>query len=376
MHILWIPHTGWHIPQRAHLFCRALAELHEIHVTDWVADFYHPVDYFSRRYMRNLTYRQYRDGLIYVHGIPRLSPALYSRTLRRWNTQILSRFVARIIARYHIEVVVGSFLMPPPVASRVVFDWFDENVLNWRYSSRVPNYADEIEATEGRYLQAADEIVVASSVLGEKARSLGARGFVHLIPNAVDLQRFNHADSDRLRAELKVQGPIVGIVGNHDHAPDVFKLLDAAEALRDRNLTFLIAGRGAALSEIQTRAKQAKLHNLRFLGYVPPDQMPDVVAAFDVGLCLYAKTPTNDARSPMRLLAYAAAGVPAVCTDLSEARRLAFSNVILIQDDVRSLVEGILHALQLPHGQPPQIAEYDIRRLAPQYESVLAGQPV
>src|ERR1043166_1869319 len=55
MRILWVPHTSWHIPQRAHLFCRALAERHEVHVSDWVADFSSLRDYFSLRYLQNFT---------------------------------------------------------------------------------------------------------------------------------------------------------------------------------------------------------------------------------------------------------------------------------------------------------------------------------
>src|SRR5262245_60821522 len=114
MNILWIPHTAWHIPQRAHLFCRALAERHEVHVTDWVADFASPGDYLTRRYLRNFLYRCYQDGNVIVHGVPRISPAIFVPALRRVNTAIFSRLVAYIIKRYHIDVVVGTFLLPPP----------------------------------------------------------------------------------------------------------------------------------------------------------------------------------------------------------------------------------------------------------------------
>jgi hypothetical protein len=54
---------------------------HELHVTDWVADFASPRNPVSR-YLRNFTYRQRCDGRIWVHGI-RLSPALFLPALRR-----------------------------------------------------------------------------------------------------------------------------------------------------------------------------------------------------------------------------------------------------------------------------------------------------
>src|SRR5512142_1044876 len=109
MRILWIPHTGWHIPQRAQLFCRALAQRHEVHVTEWVADFNSFSDYLSLRYLQNFTYHTYRDGNITVHRVPRFSPALFVPALRHLNTAVFSRIADRIIRYYRIDVVVGTF---------------------------------------------------------------------------------------------------------------------------------------------------------------------------------------------------------------------------------------------------------------------------
>jgi glycosyltransferase involved in cell wall biosynthesis len=371
MHILWIPHAGWHIPQRAHIFCRSLSERHVIHVTDWVADFASPGDYLSRRYLRNFRYRRYQDGRIHVHGIPRISPAIYVRLLRVLNTHIFALSVARIISRHAINVVVGSFLVPPPRAARIVFDLFDENVVNWRSSSQAPAYADEIERVEYAYLQTADAVVASSSVLVDKARALGTRGPVHLIPNGVDLQRFAHANGMGVRRQLGLQGRVVGLVGNNDKPAELDKVLSAAKALCDQELTFLIAGRGAAMAGAAKRACDEGLCNVRFLGYIPPDQVPDVLSALDVGLCPYAKTPMDDARSPMRLIAYAAAGLPTVCTDLVEVRRLQFPSVVLVDDSVQAFAEGIRCALSMPRIRPAQIEDYDINRLVKRYEAVL-----
>jgi hypothetical protein len=373
MRILWIPHTGWHIPQRAHIFCKELALRHDVHVTDWVADFAAPHDYFTRRYLQNFRYRDYLDGQIHVHGIPRISPAIFSRWLRRLNTAIFAFFVARIIEQYSIDVVVGSFLVPPPKAPRLVFDLFDENVVRWRRSSRAAAYADEIERIERAYLKTADAVIAASSVLADKARAIGTRGPLHLIPNGVDLQSFDQANGAQVREQLGLKGRVVGMVGNHDVPAELDKVLDAAKALRNVDMTFLIAGRGAAMPGAEKRARHQGLCNVRFMGYVLAERQPDVLDALDVGLCPYAKTPMDDARSPMRLIAYAAAGLPTVCTDLVEVRRLQFPNVGLVEDSAQALVAGIERALLLPRARPPQIADYDIKRLVKQYETALAS---
>lgn len=371
--ILWIPHAAWHIPQRAHLFCRALAERHEVQVTDWVADFNELRDYLSRSYLRNFVYAHKRDGAIHVHRIPRASPAIYSRLLRRINVKIFTFHVARLIKRYNIDVVVGSFVVPPPAAPKLVFDLFDENVVKWRCASPSSGYADEIEAVERAYVQVADAVVAASSVLADKARAIGARGPIYLIPNGVDLECFDQTDASSVRAELGLEGRVIGMVGNYSQPAELNKVLDAAKLLSHQDLTFLIAGRGAAMPGAQKRARQEDLWNVRFLGDVSMARMPSVLAALDVGLCPYTKTPMDDARSPMRLIAYAAASLPIVCTDLVEVRRLQFSSVVLVDDTAQSLADGIEHALTLPRVRPPQITDYDIKRLVQQYEKVFTG---
>lgn len=374
MKILWIPHTAWRIPQRAHLFCRALAENHEIHVTDYVADFSSPRDYFSLRYANNFRYRTTREGNLTIHGVPRISPALFATRLRLWNQSIFSRLVASLINVYRIDAVVGTFVVPPPKAPRLVFDWFDDNVAYWMQSGRNPAYAEEILRTENAYLQCADVVVAASSVLAERARSRTTRP-VDFIPNGVDLARFQNADGDRLRRTWNAKGTIIGMLGNHDKAEELIKVLDAAEMLSQENFHFVIAGRGSAIPLAKKYSLKKRLTSVEFLEESPIFDAADVVCAFDIGLCPYRKSPAADAASPMRLLFYAAAGLPTVCTDLEEVRRMQFPNVVTVEDGSNALAEGIRHARRMPRSRPASIMEYDLPRLAKRYERILSGRP-
>ncbi len=373
MRILWIPHTGWHIPQRSHLFARALAQRHEVHVTDWVADFSSIRDYCSVRYLRNYTYRRYRDGAIFVHGIPRISPALPFPVLRRLNTRVFSAMAQRIIAQHRIDVVIGTFVVPPPRAPRVIFDLSDDNVAYWRSFGRVPAYADEIATVEQAYVRTADATVAISSVLVEKARALGARGPVYLIPNAIDLRNFDTADVSDIRSRLGVTGPLVGSIGSHDKPAELDKLLDAAASLANDNISLLIAGRGSAVPAAREQAQRRHLSNVHFIGPVPQAEAIRLTCALDAGICPYLKTPGADASSPMRILMYTAAGIPVVCTDLEEVRRMQFPNVVLVADNAPALADGIRAALQLPRGRPHEIEAYDLDRLVTRYEAVIQG---
>ncbi|WP_129672188.1 glycosyltransferase [Candidatus Chloroploca sp. Khr17] len=375
MKILWIPHTAWHIPQRAQVFCRALSENHDVHVTDWVADFTSLNDYFSARYLRNFTYRCRRDGNVIVHGIPRVSPALFFRALRRFNTAIFQRYVQRIILKNKIDAVVGTFVLPPPNVPRLVFDMFDDNPGYWRSYGLNKVYADEIEQTEQEYLRRADCVVVISKALGDRARQQGARGPIVHIPNGVSLPLFDSNEGGLDQSQKRLDGKrVIGVLGNHDKIVELEKVICAARAFQSEHITFVIAGRGKALEKAKERVQQYGLKNLHFTGYVPQEQAPAVIQSFDVGLCPYSKTKGANVSSPMRLLMYSAAGIPVVCTDLEEVRRMNFPNVVLVEEDAASLIDGIKLALMLPRQRTREIEAYDLHKLAMKYEMVLQGE--
>lgn len=378
MNILWIPHTGWHIPQRAHLFCRALAERHTVHVTDWVADFTRPADLLSRRYLHNFFYRRYQDGPITVHGVPRLAPALFSPALRRLNARLFEKLVARLIAEYRIDAVIGTFVCPPPRAPRLILDLFDDNAAYWRAYGRNPAYAEEIEAVERAYLHQADAVVAISSVLQERAltyRQQRKPPAVYLIPNGVDLSLYRQVEPARVRQAMGLEGKkIIGLISALGRFSGLRRLLEAFARIQNPQLVLLIVGGGDQLAWGKGWSQRQKIGNVLFTGPVPFAQIHHYYAALDVGVIPFDKTPFTDAACPIKLLEYSAAGLPVVSTALEEVRRMGFPNVVLVEDNPVSLAEGIERALALPRRVPPQIEEYDIHRLAARYEDVLMGK--
>jgi len=372
MRILWIPHAGWHIPQRAHLFCRQLAQHHEIHVTDYGAEFNNLWDYFSKDYLRTFSSRTYMDGAISVHVIPRITPAIFSASLRNLNRSILTHFTQRIIAEHQIEAVVSTYLAHPPKVPRLIFDLFDENVAGWR-SLGHEQFANEIEAIENDYLDNADAIIAASSVLANKARKRKTSKPIYVIPNGVNLETFNAPNGRNFRQSLSVKGRLVGTVANFSKRDEVGLMLETAKRLVDTNITFLLAGRGTALKWAKERVEREQITNVILYGVVPSEQLPDVIHALDVGICPYQKSVMDDARSPMRLIQFAALGLPTVCTALEEVCQMAFPNVIPVNPEPQEFAQGILKALQMPRQKPPQINQYDVHLLTHQYESIIQG---
>jgi glycosyltransferase involved in cell wall biosynthesis len=204
-------------------------------------------------------------------------------------------------------------------------------------------------------------------------REGGYQGPLTWIPNGVQLDVFSPAAGQQTRKAHGLSGQIVGLIGNHERWSELERVLDVARLLSDTSAIFLIVGRGAAVSRAADVVRAEGLTNVRFVGFVPQSHIAAYFSAIDVGLCPYPRDAAADARCPLRLLSYSAAGSAVVCTQLEEVRRMGFPNVILVGDSAVDMAMGVREALRRPRQRPPHIAEYDIRALARRYEQVLIG---
>ncbi len=376
MKILWIPHAGWHIPQRAHAFCYELSKKHEVHVTDWVADFSSLKDYLSTRYLRNFTYREYTDHTIRVHGIPRVSPALFLKPLRQLNTWMFSKYVQKIIETHQIEAVVGTFIIPPPREKRLVFDLFDDNVAFWRDYRKNPTYAKEIEQVETQYLQRADQIVTIGSVLADQAADkLGGRTErIKIIPNGTDLMRFGIHDEDGLRKTLGLEDKrVIGYIASFSEYSGLPRLIEAFQLLDDPHLALLLVGEGPQTKLARRMMEKRKSQQVIFCGKVPSEEIHRFFDVIDVGVIPFDKTAFTDAACPIKLLEYSAAGKMVVSSKLTEIQHMGFPNVIYAGQGAEAWAEAIKTSLKMQFTRPNDLDRFDNANLAREYEVVLKG---
>ena len=264
--------------------------------------------------------------------------------------------------------MVGTFVCPPPRAGRLIFDLFDDNSSYWLEYRKNKSYAEEIEAVEREYVDKADKIVAASSVLAEKMQ----RGRVHLIPNGVDLEKFKRADGKKVRDELDLEGVVAGFISAFSDFSGLLKLVKSSELLNE-DVTFLIVGEGPLVSGAKKYVLRKNIRNFIFTGSVNFNEIHNYFKAIDIGLIPFDKKRFTDSACPIKLLEYTAAGKPVVATELEEIKRMNFSNVILVKDSVVSLADGIRRALESRIKIPRGIAKYDIDRLARKYERVILG---
>jgi glycosyltransferase involved in cell wall biosynthesis len=175
---------------------------------------------------------------------------------------------------------------------------------------------------------------------------------IAVIRNGIDLASFVHRASKeaaRSRLGLPQDKKIALYAGRLDGWKGIDTLLESSKSVGEGVLLALIGG-----EEEQIRVLSARYHGVRFLGYRPYAELASNLSAADVlVLPNTAKSGISlDLTSPLKLMAYMAAGLPIVASDLPSVRELIDegSGYLVTPDDTEALSTGIREALFDPEA--------------------------
>lgn len=157
----------------------------------------------------------------------------------------------------------------------------------------------------------ADLVTVSTPALAAK---YAKHGRVRIIPNYLPDMWF------RLPRRTPNETPVVGWAGQVSAHPNDLK--QVGTAVRDA-----VAG-GADVACVGTGASVARdfgVEEVRASGWVPLPDYPRAIQAFDVGLVPLDLTPFNEAKSNLKGLEFAAAGVPFIASPTGPYRELAIN---------------------------------------------------
>lgn len=172
---------------------------------------------------------------------------------------------------------------------------------------------------EVRKHRSAAAIVTVSPGLADRLVELGAEPErIAVIPNTIS--------PDRVRQEPRPVAPgsaVVGWIGHlmDWHADSLEFLIDSAPALVAAvpDVTFMVVGSGPRIGELRQRARRRGVaSSFRFVGTVEYEDVPRVVAAFDVGVI----PDIFDYAFPVKLVEMGGAGVPVVAPRSSSLDRM------------------------------------------------------
>lgn len=205
---------------------------------------------------------------------------------------------------------------------------------------RAGGLSDLYVAAERHLLQAATGVTVVSEALVDHVVGLGVeRASVHVVPNGVDVGRF------RPRTSGPTADPVLGFVGGlrpwHgvEHLPELLAMVQR----RHTRARLVIVGDGPLGGEIRRRAERWGVSDsLTMAGAIDHEQMPDVIASFDIALAPYPVLPHDFYFSPLKLFEYLACAVPVVASDSGQIGDI--------------LGDGV-HALLAPAGDLAALAD-------------------
>ncbi|HEY2434198.1 MAG TPA: glycosyltransferase family 4 protein [Vicinamibacterales bacterium] len=167
----------------------------------------------------------------------------------------------------------------------------------------------------------ADEIITVSSFLQREVLQRGGRpGHVHVVPNAIDPARFQHADGRAVRARLGLgDATVVGFAGWFDRWDRLDRLVAALGTLRQTHgdVRLLLVGDGPVAHELREAIARAGLEPFTTLtGPVPRAEVPSYLDAMDI--CVLPDS--NEFGSPIVLFEFMALGKAIIGPDVAPVR--------------------------------------------------------
>jgi len=211
------------------------------------------------------------------------------------------------------------------------------------YEGLDPARAEAMRRRERELIARADLVLVTSRALLESKGGINPN--THWVPNGVDYERFASAAARREDpAEMVgLPHPRLGYVGAINDKIDADLLLSVAEAYPWATLAMVGPVR---VEGAETRAGLERLRsrpNVRFVGQVPGERVPEFVAACDVGLLPYRQSVWTQHIQPLKLYEYLACGLPVVSTEIPAVRDEG--DVVFVARDHRAFVALVRQAL-------------------------------
>lgn len=142
---------------------------------------------------------------------------------------------------------------------------------------------------------------------------------IHIINFGIDCERFSpRPPHPGIRAANDLgDAPAVVSLRNFEPVYDIPTLLRAVPKVLDQhpNTRFMLVGRGTLEIELKALASHLGIdHAVRFVGFVPNDQLPEILCSLDV----YVSTSLSDAGIAASTAEAMACGLPVVVSDSGE----------------------------------------------------------
>ncbi len=136
-----------------------------------------------------------------------------------------------------------------------------------------------------------------------------------------DPKKVSKEDVEKVKEQLGFEKHIVLFLGTIDrHSYE--KMRDIVQEMNNRamDVNFAFIGQGRNYDDLKKDLDH--VHNTRFLGYIPHEEIPTYIMAANVGIIPYENNYNLHLIVTLKLLEYLSMGTHVVCTDLKSIREL------------------------------------------------------
>jgi glycosyltransferase involved in cell wall biosynthesis len=211
----------------------------------------------------------------------------------------------------------------------------------------------------------ADLIIPVSSGVESCFRTNVKQSNYLLLTNGCDYETYSRGSPDQYLTDLKSNFKRIAIyAGNINERLDYQLLLRCAQSMP--GVCFALFGPVSflTLSEANLWNSVIRLPNVRYMGAVEPDRIPDLYAAADVGIIPYKETPfIRDRGFALKALEMIAAGLPVISTMMRPM--LGVSNELQVAEQSEEFLEALSKADRSKLSSMQQVA---MREVASRYD--------
>jgi hypothetical protein len=287
----------------------------------------------EKKFLRIVDVYQIEKNL-YLHSPVNVISARHKPDLQKILNKIHIININRIIRKLNLKKII--FFPSTPLAALFVdnirkdlvcFDLIDE------YRGYNPFNLDLNSSNLEKDLIRNSDIILCTAIkLYERTRNI--HNNVHLIPNAVDIKKYENIFPVKTNNER----PVIGFIGYLE--PIIWDLELLEYTIRKlKNYEFVFVGLYNKDAE-----KFKKYSNVNMTGRISFHNLINNLKKFDVCLIPFNKNELIECINPVKMYEYLATGKPIVSTELPEPAR--YNDVIYIAKDKEEFVEKIEFALQ------------------------------
>jgi hypothetical protein len=268
---------------------------------------------------------------------PLYVPAYGSEAVRRLNGALLRAQVRLAMRRLGMRRPIGWSFLP---SAAPVIGTLGESLVVYQVVDEFSAFSDasaHVAELERRLLRRADLVIASSERLLEDKRRVNPRAV--LVRHGVDHAHFARAlEPGPLPAPLRdLPRPVIGFFGLVADWIDLELVRRVADAYPQASVVLL----GKVTTSL---APLAGARNVHLVGRRPYAELPDWCRGFTVALTPFRRNALALAANPLKAREYVAAGLPNVCTDLPELRRIPGCTVARDGDEFVAAVGAALAA--------------------------------